>query len=165
MSASIDVFARLAESTAAHSLAAATERHPASVAAGAPEPPSPRIVAKTWLLALVSVIVVTRDHRKDLEAVLRTLGEWRNGPLEVVVVDDGSSDGTYEWLSHVAVGGVVIRNEKPIGLIDAATLGINASEGEYIGVIDLTERVTPETALPPAVVRRHHYEVMGRYTP
>ena len=46
----------------------------------------------------VSVVIATYDGRELLAACLRSLADQRYAPLEIVVVDGGSSDGTIEWL-------------------------------------------------------------------
>lgn len=49
----------------------------------------------------VSVIIPTCNRRRILAEVLHALDEQRQAPpFEIVVVDDGSTDGTFEWLGE-----------------------------------------------------------------
>jgi len=46
----------------------------------------------------VSVLVPTRDERAILPSCLEALLAGPDGPDEIIVIDDGSTDGTAEWL-------------------------------------------------------------------
>ncbi len=53
----------------------------------------------------LSVAILTRDRRKDLERCLRSLARQRHPPEEVLVLDTGSRDGTREWLESLTAPG------------------------------------------------------------
>ncbi len=55
----------------------------------------------------LSVVIPTRDRRRVLEETLTALDhqEGLPGPIEVIVVDDGSTDGTDDWLQGAAFEG------------------------------------------------------------
>lgn len=52
----------------------------------------------------LSAIIVTCNRRRTLDLCLSQLARqsWGTERLEVLVVDDGSTDGTPEWLSAYA---------------------------------------------------------------
>jgi glycosyltransferase involved in cell wall biosynthesis len=54
----------------------------------------------------LSVVIPTRDRRRLLEQTLAALDRQRelSDPFEVIVVDDGSTDGTGDWLSSPSSG-------------------------------------------------------------
>lgn len=85
----------------------------------------------------VSVIIPTRDRRKLAEvAVACSLGQL-DIQLEVIVVDDGSSDGTAAALSQL--GGPqlrVIRHPRSLGVARARNRGIAESAGRWIAFLD-----------------------------
>jgi glycosyltransferase involved in cell wall biosynthesis len=65
----------------------------------------------------VSVIIPTHNRLDVLPQVLRALEEQRSAPdFEIVVVDDGSSDGTGEWLAQH-------RFRRPLQVIRQANRG------------------------------------------
>ncbi len=100
-----------------------------------------------------SLVILTYDKlavtRRCLSALLRdTVGD---APWELLVVDNGSSDGTPQWVeeSLVAAGasrGVpvrLLRNETNIGCSAARNQGIAAAAGEYVVFLD--NDVAPRT--------------------
>ncbi|MEA3432577.1 MAG: glycosyltransferase family 2 protein [candidate division WOR-3 bacterium] len=89
---------------------------------------------------MISVIIPTynrlfslKDTIKSLEAQSLNVGEF-----EVIVVDDGSDDGTYEWLSNYK-GALNLRSVKHRTNKGTATTrndGIRAAEGDIIVFLD-----------------------------
>ncbi len=51
----------------------------------------------------VSLITTVKNEREHIEAWLDSLCALQQGVREVVVVDGGSTDGTYEWLKEVGM--------------------------------------------------------------
>lgn len=91
----------------------------------------------------LSVVVTARDEAPGIEATVRRLLAQRYPGLEVVVVDDRSTDGTSEILDRLATeaaGGaarlVVIHNDLLpdgwLGKCHACRLGAERARGEWI---------------------------------
>ena len=86
----------------------------------------------------VSVVVPTKDRwpvfsRAALPAVL----EQQGVDVELVVVDDGSSDGTSERLADLRDPRVhVVRHETARGVAAARNAGIAAARGRWISFLD-----------------------------
>jgi len=64
--------------------------------------------------------------------------------LEVVVVDDGSRDGTGEALAGRA-GVRVVRNDEPTGFAGAANRGVAETNGEVVVLLNSDAEVEPES--------------------
>jgi len=91
----------------------------------------------------VSVVVPTFDRRDVLpraldSVVAQTYGEW-----ELIVVDDGSTDGTAEMVEqdYPDVHLVVQENR---GVSAARNAGIAAAQGEWIAFLDSDDAWLPE---------------------
>ena len=86
----------------------------------------------------VTVVIPTRDRwqllsRRSLAAALRQ----EHVAYEVVVVDDGSSDGTPERLEALADERLrVLRSERPGRVARARNLGVAAARGEWVAFLD-----------------------------
>jgi len=87
---------------------------------------------------LVSVIVVNWNRRALLQACLASLGQEQGVPFEVIVVDNGSTDGSAEWVSSTrfAFPLRLIRNSENRGFCAANNQGIAASQGELIALLN-----------------------------
>jgi len=85
----------------------------------------------------VSVVVPTRNRASSLRALLTALDAQTLRPLEVIVVDDTSSDGTAELLAGwEGEGRRVERLEQPAGSYAARNRGWRAARGEFIAFTD-----------------------------
>lgn len=93
---------------------------------------------------LVSVVLAARDARATIgHAVASVLGQTLR-ELELVVVDDGSVDGTGELLAGVDDSRLrVVRNEEALGLAGALNVGIGESRGRYIARLDADDVARP----------------------
>ena len=89
--------------------------------------------------------VITLTHNK-LEVTRRCLTSWLQTdyrPWEIVVVDNGSTDGTGEWLEgfrrtagDAGVPVQVIRNDGNIGCSTARNQGMAAASGQHLVFVD-----------------------------
>ncbi|AFY66984.1 glycosyltransferase family 2 protein [Geitlerinema sp. PCC 7407] len=107
-----------------------------------------------------SVVIPTYNRKPILEKCLRALEQQTFVPrqpvegYEVVVVDDGSTDGTVEWLRALGVsdavgtsaefGHVRLLGQDHQGPAAARNLGVQAAQGDTIIFIDSDLVVTPQ---------------------
>ena len=88
------------------------------------------------MTTLVSVIIPTRNRalllRRTLESVLKQSTE----NLEVIVVDDGSTDGSGAVAAAMDPRVSVIRNPESAGVSVARNRGIASASGEWIAFCD-----------------------------
>jgi hypothetical protein len=86
---------------------------------------------------LVSVVVDTYNHEAFVgEAITSVLQqEYELGAVEVLVVDDGSRDGTAKQLSAFADRVRIVRKENG-GQASALNLGVSLAKGEIIAFLD-----------------------------
>jgi glycosyltransferase involved in cell wall biosynthesis len=99
------------------------------------------------------VSVVTAVHRRDhVEPSLASVLGQTLGDLELIVVDDGSSDGTADALSAIAARDPRVRNlrqDTRRGLTEALIVGCAAARGEFIARHD-----SDDLSLPPRLERQ-----------
>lgn len=89
----------------------------------------------------ISVIVPVHD-RADLAArCLAALGRWTT-PLEIVVVDDGSSDPGVELLRQAGIAQHWLRNPQAQGFSAAVNRGLAAATGDPLLLLNSDAEVT-----------------------
>jgi glycosyltransferase involved in cell wall biosynthesis len=88
--------------------------------------------------ARVSVIVPVRDRRELLEQLLHGLADQTYRDFEVIVVDDGSTDGSDRLADSWTVAGRPVRvlRQKGEGAVNARRAGVAASDSEFIAFTD-----------------------------
>ncbi|BCJ39684.1 hypothetical protein GCM10010168_78600 [Actinoplanes ianthinogenes] len=98
----------------------------------------------------VSVVIPAYNSRSALERCLRTLGKTGHDPdlsYEVIVVDDGSDDGTAELLAGFSgpfeLHSVFLPRTSASGRGAARNAGIHRATGELIVMLDADQLVTP----------------------
>ncbi len=89
----------------------------------------------------VSVVIPSFNERESLPELLRELEAVRErfGITEVIVVDDGSNDGTFDWLRGVVAGSPWIRALRlraNAGKAAALAAGFAQAEGDVVVTLD-----------------------------
>ncbi len=84
----------------------------------------------------VSVILTCYNHIKFLppawEGILsQTVTDW-----EVVAIDDGSTDGTREWLKSIEGRAKVILNEQNLGTYGSLNRALKECTGDFIAILN-----------------------------
>jgi glycosyltransferase involved in cell wall biosynthesis len=88
---------------------------------------------------LVSVVLPTHNRAAFLERAIRSVVAQTETNLEIIVVDDASSDGTPELLNRLLGNDPrvrILRNLKSLGGGGARNVGIAAATGEWVAFID-----------------------------
>jgi dolichol-phosphate mannosyltransferase len=96
---------------------------------------------------VLSIVTATFNERANLPALLGRIREQALPPYEILVVDDGSTDGTREMILQAAVEDPRIRPMFHDGrqtLIPAHCQGIKAARGEFVVIMDADLQHPPE---------------------
>ena len=93
---------------------------------------------------LLTAIVVSWNERDDLRRCLTSLRDHPAGPQQVVVVDNGSEDGTAEMVRTHHPEAELLLNDRNRGLSAARNQAMRTARGRYIAVLDSDTVVTPE---------------------
>jgi hypothetical protein len=96
----------------------------------------------------VSVICALYNHADRVEAALGSLAAQRFAEWELVVADDGSTDGSGEAVeafmaSHPSAPALLVRHPVNRGLPAARNAAISRARGEYVLVLDSDNELYP----------------------
>ena len=92
---------------------------------------------------LVSVVIPAHNSRQYIRPTLDSILAQKHRPLEVVVVDDGSTDGTAQIVCGYAPEVRLIEQEQR-GHPAARNAGVNAAAGEFLGFLDHDDLWSPD---------------------
>lgn len=89
----------------------------------------------------LSVVVPVRDRRDSLAAALAGVAAQTQPPAEVLVVDDGSTDGSGDVAA--AAGARVLRRDAPSGAGPARDAGLRAAAYDWVALLDSDDAWEP----------------------
>ena len=94
----------------------------------------------------VSVLLPVRNAAATIARAVASVQAQTHGGWELVVVDDGSTDGTREWLRRAAETDARIRlvEQSAHGLVPALNAGLAAARGRFIARLDADDECHPE---------------------
>jgi GT2 family glycosyltransferase len=103
----------------------------------------------------VSTIIVNYNGAEFLGECLRSVFEQPYRPVEVIVVDNGSSDSSTEIVRRAYPKARLISNSSNIGFAQANNQGVEAASGEFVVLLNNDSTVEQEwlSALVAAVAR------------
>lgn len=94
----------------------------------------------------ISVIVSAYNEGKLLSRCLESILQQTYTNLEIIVIDDGSTDDTSRILDQYAEkdSRIVAIHQKNAGLVAVREKGISIASGEYVGFVDGDDSIIPE---------------------
>jgi cellulose synthase/poly-beta-1,6-N-acetylglucosamine synthase-like glycosyltransferase/peptidoglycan/xylan/chitin deacetylase (PgdA/CDA1 family) len=106
--------------------------------------------APTWswgppVVEPVSVIVPAYNERETIAAAVRSLALSAHRGVEVVVVDDGSTDGTGDVVAALKLGNVRLVRVPPGGKSTALDTGMALASHDLIVMVDADTVVEPDS--------------------
>ncbi len=99
------------------------------------------------IVPALTVIIPVRDGRAYLGDALRSAGEQGFPQVELLVVDDGSTDGSAEIVAGVAPGARLFRHAAPRGPAAARNTALREARGELIAFLDADDVWVPGALL------------------
>lgn len=86
--------------------------------------------------SLVSVIIVNWNGRKYLEKCISSLLLQTYQDIEIILVDNASTDDSVEFVRERFPPVRIIYNDENLGFAEGTNIGIRASKGEYIALVN-----------------------------
>lgn len=101
---------------------------------------------------LVSVVIPAKNYARFLDTAIRSVLAQQWPALEIIVVDDGSTDNTLEVAASFGSAVRCCRRETSGGVAVARNLGLSQARGKFIAFLDSDDAWLP--AQLPARVER-----------
>ncbi len=110
--------------------------------------------------ALISVIMVCYNAATDVEQAVSCVMKQTYPEVELIVVDDGSTDGSITILQQLAVQHsprLTLLFEGRMGLYPARNLGLERAQGGHVAFLDADEYWTPDALEKLATALNDHH--------
>lgn len=94
---------------------------------------------------LISIIVPIYNIEQYLEKCLESIISQTYQELEIILIDDGSTDGSGRICDKFAERDtrIIVIHQKNKGLVVTRKVGINQAKGEYVGFVDGDDFIDP----------------------
>lgn len=96
-------------------------------------------------LPLVSIILVNWNGKEDILECLESLQKLDYPNYEIIIVDNGSTDGSPQIIKESFPWTVLIQNDKNLGFAEANNVGARAAQGRYIFLLNSDTVVDRQT--------------------
>lgn len=90
---------------------------------------------------LVSVIIPVYNGEKFLMRCLNSIINQTYKNLEIIVINDGSTDNTMEILNNISDERIIVKSIVNGGVSNARNIGIRCSKGKYIMFVDADDYI------------------------
>lgn len=111
---------------------------------------------------LVSVIMPVYNGEKYLSQALNSICNQTYNNLEIIVIDDGSTDSSYEICKNIAEQDSRIKliHQKNKGVASARNVGLAVAKGDYIAWVDSDDYIC-ETFIQSLLENLEKYQVQA----
>lgn len=88
------------------------------------------------MVSLVSIIIPTYNRKNWVTEAIDSALKQSYEHIEVIVIDDGSTDGTYSHLKGIYNNQIILKKIKHKGVSAARNIAISMAMGEWISFLD-----------------------------
>ena len=120
-------------------------------------------------MAFFSVIIPLYNKEEYILSTLESIKKQTFKDFEIIVIDDGSTDSSYEFASNFETENITLLKQENHGVSTARNKGINLAKGKYIALLDADDTWYPNhlkelkkqiDKFPEAKLFCNNYEVL-----
>lgn len=90
--------------------------------------------------AKLAIVVTCYNYQHFVRAAIDSVVEQHRDDCEIIVVDDGSTDGSWDVIAQAGVNGVRIRNRGQVG---ACLVGLGTTKAPFVLFLDADDMLKP----------------------
>jgi glycosyltransferase involved in cell wall biosynthesis len=92
-------------------------------------------------IPLVSIIIPCYNALPYLKETIKSALNQTYPDIEVIVIDDGSTDGSYEYVKNLNYPNIILKRNQRKGACAARNYGFELSHGQYIQFLDADDLI------------------------
>ncbi|MBZ0168956.1 MAG: glycosyltransferase [Kofleriaceae bacterium] len=112
----------------------------------------------------VSVIIPLYNHELYVEEAVRSVLEQSCTNLELIVINDGSTDGSEAVVKRINDGRIRYYSQENRGAHEALNRGIDRARGAYVAVLNSDDIYHPRRIEEALKILEYDHEVAGVFT-
>jgi GT2 family glycosyltransferase/uncharacterized protein (DUF433 family) len=105
---------------------------------------------------LVSAIIITYNSLKWLGEIIPSIYNQTYSPVEIVLVENGSNDGSIEWVEENYPEIKIIRLKNTTSFAAANNIGISSAKGDYIFLVNPDVKVESDAISEMVKLEKKH---------
>jgi glycosyltransferase involved in cell wall biosynthesis len=94
--------------------------------------------------SLVSVVIPSYNHEQYIRAAIESVLSQTYDNIELIIVDDGSSDNSLEIIREFEGLSIKVIEQKNRGAHNAINRGLDTAEGEYLAILNSDDVFHPD---------------------
>lgn len=111
----------------------------------------------------LSIVIICWNDLKVLPACLESIyKQTQTTPFEVIISDNGSTDGSIDWVRHNHPQARILENNANLGYARANNVGIKQASGDYILILN-PDTIIHERALDKWVAYADRHPEAGAF--
>jgi GT2 family glycosyltransferase len=114
---------------------------------------------------LISVVIPNLDGMKYIPACLGALQKQTFDAFEVIIIDNGSTDDSVEFIQNNFPQTIIIKNQRNLGFAKANNQGISAAKGKYIATLNNDTEVDKDWLKNLVIAAESSEECVGMWAP
>ena len=92
----------------------------------------------------ISVIIPAYNHERYIAPAIASVLEQSEGDLELIVIDDGSTDHTWEVIQSIQDSRLVRRRQTNQDAYNTLNRGLHLARGRWIAILNSDDRYAPQ---------------------
>ncbi len=84
----------------------------------------------------VSILLTCYNHIRYLPECYAAIQAQTFKDFEIIAIDDGSTDGSRDWLTSNATGATLIFNEQNLGTYASLNVALARAKGEFVAILN-----------------------------
>lgn len=92
----------------------------------------------------ISVVIPSYNHRHFIEKAVDSVLSQSERDLELIIIDDGSTDDSLSYLRQISDSRVKLVEQKNSGAHNAINRGLELAQGEYLAILNSDDIFHPD---------------------